>query len=309
MPGGSTGARAAMSNQGVFTGQFDSNMADHWLIGERQSYKKFTNFQSALSNAMVKYCRNLPEDVKALINSMEEVEMDEPDMRDDSLLNGMKGDLHKSNYKDGTQERKQCMRHYISNKSTVCSVVLGQCDAAMQAKLQVTEDWETNKTYLLFVLKAAQVACISVQENYIMYIVGCEALQALTNCFKNTDTALVLKQRILACKQKMAKAGIGFKFGKKFLDSEKKKNPNVDNTTAAEAATNRFLGTMWLMNSDAPKFVSENLVQAHISGTDNYPESVKRAFTMVSIIEEATSDTGRSATSLAQANEASNGQY
>ena len=65
---------------------------------------------------------------------------------------------------------------------------------------------------------------------------------------------------------------------------------------------------MWLMNSDVRHSVTDNLVQAHISGTDNYPESVDRAFTMVSVIEEA-SDTGRAAISLAQTNEAGSGQY
>ena len=65
---------------------------------------------------------------------------------------------------------------------------------------------------------------------------------------------------------------------------------------------------MWLMNSDVRHSVTDNLVQAHISGTDNYPKSVDRAFTMVLVIEES-SDTGCTAVSLAQANEASSGQY
>ena len=63
------------------------------------------------------------------------------------------------------------------------------------------------------------------------------------------------------------------------------------------------------MNSNAPKFVSDNLVQAHISGTDNYLEIVKNSFTMMSVIEEASGDTGCSTTSLAQGNEASSGRY
>ena len=50
---------------------------------------------------------------------------------------------------------KKCVGFYKSNKRAMCSVVMGQCDPAMQAKLQVTEDWEANKTDLLFVLTAA----------------------------------------------------------------------------------------------------------------------------------------------------------
>ena len=190
----------------------------------------------------------------------------------------------------------------------MCSVIMGQCDLGMQAKLQVTEDWEANKTDLLFVLMAAQVVCIGVQDNYSTHAVASEAFRSLANCFQNSDTALAFKTKYLACKKKCDKAGISFKFAKKFIDLEKKKNPNLDDAAATKAAKNRFLGTMWLMNSDVPHSVTDNLVQAHISGTNNYPESVDRAFTMVSVIEEA-SDTGRAAISLAQTNEAGSGQY
>ena len=37
------------------------------------------------------------------------------------------------------------MKYYASNKSIMCSVVLGQCDPAMHARQQMTKDWETNK--------------------------------------------------------------------------------------------------------------------------------------------------------------------
>ena len=69
-------------------------------------------------------------------------------------------------------------------------------------------------------------------------------MRSLTNCFQNTDPTLVFKQKFLACKQKMDKAGIGFKFGKKFLNSEKKKNPQLDDTAVTEAATNHLFRTM-----------------------------------------------------------------
>ena len=169
----------------------------------------------------------------------------------------------------------------------MCSVVLGQCDMAMQVKLQVTEDWDANKTYMLFVLKAAQAACISVQDNYSMHAVAREVVRSLTNCFQNSDTALAFKQKYLATKKNMDKAGISFKFAKKFLDLKKKKNLKLDDAAATEAAKKHFLGTMWLLNSKVPHSVTDNLVQDHISGNDNYPESVDRAFTMVSVIKEA----------------------
>ena len=66
---------------------------------------------------------------------------------------------------------------------------------------------------------------------------------------------------------------------------------------------------MWLLNSEVPHSVTDNLVQAHISGNDNYLESVEKVFTMVPVIKEASSDTGCTATSLAQVNKASRGQH
>ena len=82
----------------------------------------------------------------------------------------------------------------------------------------------------------------------------------------------------------MDKAGIGFKFAKKFVDKEKTKNPNLDDAGATKAAENRFFGTFWLMNSDVDHSVSDNLVQARISGNDNYLASVYRAYAMFIII-------------------------
>ena len=103
MPGGSADARAAVSSQGAFTGQVDGDMANCQLIGGKTKLQQFDLFQQALSNSVVKYCRYVPEDVQALITNMEEVNMDEPDMPNDSLLSGLKGDLHKLNYKDDMQ--------------------------------------------------------------------------------------------------------------------------------------------------------------------------------------------------------------
>ena len=114
---------------------------------------------------------------------MEEVNMDEPNMPDNNLLSGVKADLYKSNYKDDMSRWKKRVGFYKSNKSAMCSVVMGQCDAAMYAKLQVTEGWDANKTDLLFVLTAAQVACIGVQDNYSMHVVAHEAVCSSTNCF------------------------------------------------------------------------------------------------------------------------------
>ena len=48
----------------------------------------------------------------------------------------------------------------------MCSVLLGQHDPTMHAMLEMTEDWDSNKSNLLFALKAAEVACIGVQENF-----------------------------------------------------------------------------------------------------------------------------------------------
>ena len=125
MSGGSAGARAAVSSQGVFTGQFDGNMAKCRLIGGKMKLQQFDLFQQALSNAVIKFCTNVPEDVQALIINMEEVKMDEPDMPDmpdNSLLSGIKADLHKLICIDDMQRCKKCQLYYKSNKSTMCNI-------------------------------------------------------------------------------------------------------------------------------------------------------------------------------------------
>ena len=53
---------------------------------------------------------------------------------------------------------------------------------------------------------------------------------------------------------------------------------------------------MWLLNSQVPSRVTDNLVQHHVVGTNNYPENVKQAYTMM-IVAAPEADT---ATSLAQ---------
>ena len=162
----------------------------------------------------------------------------------------------------------------------MCSVVLEQCDIAIQAKLKMTEDWDANKTDLLFVLKAAQEACVGVQENFSLHVVARDALHSFANCFQNSDTPLTFKQTFLACTQKMEKAGISFKFCKKFLDSEKAKNPKpADDAEATKAATNCFFGTMWLINSTVSKSVMNNMVQNYCTG-----EGIEKAFAMVTAV-------------------------
>ena len=105
----------------------------------------------------------------------------------------------------------------------------------------------------------------------------------------------------------MEKADIGIALGKKFFNAEKKRNPNFDDAAAHEAATHRFLGTLWLLNPAAPETLKSNLVQAYISGDDRYPTDVERAFAMVEAKYQAPpGDTRRSHTSLAQSSESTN---
>ena len=124
-----------------------------------------------------------------------------------------------------------------SNKCIICGVVLGQCDVSMRSKLAITAGWEANKSDLLCVLKAVQSACIGMQENYSHHIVEREALRSLTTCFQNSDSALEFKEAFITRTKKLEKADIGFAFCKKILDSKKKRDPNLDDAAAHEAAT------------------------------------------------------------------------
>ena len=113
MSGGSAGARAVVTSQGAFTGQFDIDMNKQQLIGGKANLQQFDHFQQALSNATVKICgSNFSEDVQSAINNMEEVVIQEPDMPDDTLLaDTLKAPIYIANYKDKNKrfnERTAC---------------------------------------------------------------------------------------------------------------------------------------------------------------------------------------------------------
>ena len=203
---------------------------------------------------------------------------------------------------DEKKEWRTRVTNYKSNNSTMCSVLLEQRDPALHAMLETTEDLEANKSNLLFVLEAVEVGHITVQENFSLCIVACEALRSFANCFQNSEEPLGFKCISLACIHKLDKAGIGFRFGKKFLDPEKAKNPNLaDDGTVTKAAKNCLYGTMWLMNSTVYESVTNNLVQDYCTGTDKYPSSVDKAFALVAAFNQrAPSGRRRTTTSLVQ---------
>ena len=193
MPGGP-------GDQGGFKGQFDDKMGNCRLIGGKTELQQFDKFQQALSNAVIHFCKDYRQDVQSLISNMVEVTMDRPDMPDESEMLSAKSALYISDYQDDVRNWKQQVKDYDSNKSAMCSVVMGQCDTAMEAKLQVAEDWEAKRTDLLFVLQTAQAACIGVQDNHSMHVVAHEALRSFANCFQNSQIGLNYKQSFLACK-------------------------------------------------------------------------------------------------------------
>ena len=171
-------------------------MNQQQLIGGKTNLHQFDLFQTALSNVTVKICKSAyTEDVQHVTDNMEEVVLKEPDEPDEDLLTGPKASMHLSRYNyyqyERFHERKAC---YLSNKARMCSVVRAQCDPVMDAKLEATEGWEDNKTDLLFILMAAQAACIGVQRNYSLYVSSRGAMCSLANCFQNAESALDFKK-------------------------------------------------------------------------------------------------------------------
>ena len=135
-------------------------MSQQQLIGGKSSLHQFDLFQTALFNSSVKVCKSdYIEDVQYVIDNLEEVVIEEPDEPDEALLaDTLKAQIHLNWYNfhyRKAEERKAC---YLSNKARMCSVIRAQCDPTMIAKLEATDDWEKNKTDLLFVLTAAQAA-------------------------------------------------------------------------------------------------------------------------------------------------------
>ena len=140
MSSGSAGACAATSCQGAFTGQFDSDMGDCQLIRWKTKLRQFYLFQQVLSNAVAKFCAKFLVDTKELINEIEEDNMNQPEMLSETLTESKQGPIHMSNYDRDMKDWKEHLKYYKSNKSAMCSVVLMQCDPAMQVRLQIMED-------------------------------------------------------------------------------------------------------------------------------------------------------------------------
>ena len=90
----------SFGSQGDFTGQFDTKMANCRLVGGKTKLQQFDVFQQALSNAVIHFCRDNHQDVQSLISNMEEVEMEQPPMPEESLLESAQGGLYTSNYRD-----------------------------------------------------------------------------------------------------------------------------------------------------------------------------------------------------------------
>ena len=193
-----------------------------------------------------------------------------------------------------------------SNKSTMCSVLLGQCAPAMHAMLEMTKDWDSNKSDLLFDLKAAEAAYIGVQKNFSPRMLAREALRTFANCFQNSEEPFTYKQTFISCVHKLEKAGIGYKFGKKFLDLEKAKNSNLaDDAEATKTANNRFYKTTQLMNSSVDESVTNNLVQDYCTGAKKYLASVDKAFALVRACNQGAPGVRRTTISLLHRHKAS----
>ena len=142
MSSSATGARAVAGNQGVFRGQFDMDMNQQQLIDGKSSLHQFDLFQTALSNSSVKVCKSdYTEDVQYVIDNLVEMVSKDPDEPDEALLvDTLKVQINLTRYNfqyKRAKERKAC---YLSNKARMCSVIRAQCDPAMIAKLEDTEE-------------------------------------------------------------------------------------------------------------------------------------------------------------------------
>ena len=90
-------------------------------------------------------------------------------------------DLDRGIFFRSYDKREHQVASYTTNKSIMSSILLGQCDNAMHAKLEMTKDWENHKPELFFLLKAAQATCVGIQENFSMYVVARDALRSFHN--------------------------------------------------------------------------------------------------------------------------------
>jgi len=284
-------------------GVYDKQMGDMRLVGSSNDTLMFTKFYKTLHFAAPQFCSKYAEDITALLDQRkEQVFTDPPPPVLPSAATEMEVFAAREIWKKDLAKVETRRTAYVTNKSAIRNVVLGQSDEAMMSKLEEDLEWTSRNMELLYVLDTAQAACSFVQSNHHPLVSARAALKDLIKCHQNSSKMLEFKDKMVSKVKTMELAGVSIKFGKKVTDLEKKKHPNKTEDELQESAFKRFCGFNWLGNaSRSNNTVTDALKLDFLNKNDNYPDYIEAAYHLASTMNSADPGTRQStATSLAQ---------
>ena len=183
---------------------------------------------------------------------------------------------------------------YAANKRKAFALIYGQCNKALQHKLQARKDFESSiKGDPIKLLDAISEHSMSYVENKYPYSTAQDAIKNYINLKQIEDESLVDYTRRFKSAKKIMETQIG---GKLELPKLAKLDPkwmeisNPANWTVANHADcktrayKRFTTFLYLENADRTKYgtLLSGLATQYSLGQDQYPQTVEKATNMLS---------------------------
>ena len=208
-----------MSSTCTWEGVYDAQMSNMRLIGTSTDPLMFTKFYRVLQYAAPQFCSKHSEDITNLLAERKEQTFADPSIPTlSTTASEIEVYVIRQEWKAEFDEVKIQKAAYVTNKSAIRDVILGQCDEDMMSKLEEDSDWMAKKMDLLYVLDTVQAACSHVQSNHHPLVSARAALKELINCHQNSSKMQEFKEKMVARVKTMELAGVSIKFGKRVTD-------------------------------------------------------------------------------------------
>ena len=219
-----------------------------------------------------------PTDFKALRPKMERSEIEDKEKRE--VENKELEKLYEAEIA-GFVKRKNT---YLSNMLQAYALLFGQCNKAMQNKIQARADFETKiKSNAIELLAAIEEHTLSYQENKYEMSIIFDAMHNLINLKQKEEESLIdYTSRFKAAKEIMVtQVGGPLKLTKYVQSMEE---PTSTTTQKEKKAFEQYMAFIYLRNSDHSKYGSllNGLSTQFSLGQDQYPKTLVEAHNVLS---------------------------
>ena len=183
---------------------------------------------------------------------------------------------------------------YIANKGKAFTLIYGQCNKALQHKLQARKDFEAGiKGDLIKLLDAIAEHLMSYVENKYPYSTSLDATKNYINLKQIDDESLVNYTRQLKSAKKIMETQIGgklelpklAKLDPKWMEIWDPADLTVDHSKECMTrAYKKFTIFLYLENVDRTKYgtLLSGLATQYSLGLDQYPQTVEEATNVIS---------------------------